>query len=359
MKGLILIREEKEAMRSLTQNRSISLLSITNRSLLECQIDIFNDCGINKIVIVANKEIEASVRVFATAYKDIDFIFFAADDDTLRRKLESVFVGELIVILAGPLITDIDLSLALSFHRTRESSATMILRSILHRPYQTLVLTDNHGRVTQLLPQLPAGGQMALASGNLYILQPEVGQYIVDILLTGGEEAICAGLMEIGIPVHGFLGEEYWMEIYDPAAYLQAHLDILSGQTKIKPAGREVSPGIWIGSGVKIGMNVKLDPPVAIGDRVEIREGAKISETVLGAGTYVDNDAVVRGSVFQECCYIGKQVQASGVIIGEETIVGKGAILRPGILLAPQSTISGGSLVGGAFICKFLQENEI
>jgi mannose-1-phosphate guanylyltransferase/phosphomannomutase len=348
LKGLIITWAGSEALRSLTQNRSISLLPIANRSLLEHQVALLSGCGIRELIVVAKRGAEEELGPILDRWEGLSYRFFTPVADNLLAGLDPGTDSTLVVLL-GPLVTDLELARALAFHRGREARATLILHTVRQHPRRSLVLTDQRGRVTRVLPRVPAGGGMARTAGGLYILEPDLLSYLAGMLVTGKEEEICPHLLGAGIPVYGFPVDEYWLQVEDPAAYLQVHRDILHGRTRLKPEGTELSPGVWCGSGVKVAPDVRLVPPVILGDGVELKEGVRVGDSVLGAGTYVDVGTEVSGSVLQENCYLGKGVQARGIIMGEGTIVAGGAVLRPGILLAPQSVISRDSLLGGAF----------
>lgn len=358
MRGLIITRYEAEALRSLTQNWSTSLLPIANRSLLAYQVDLLAGGGITEITVASQRGLEEELQGLLAGWEEVEFRLLAAGRDSLARELEPLFVSDPVVVLLGPLFTDLDLSRVLDFHRERESSATLILRSVGKHPQRSLVFTDDQCRVTRVLPPVPTGGRVAHTLGSLYIFEPQQARNIIHLLLAGKEEGVCLHLLEAGVPAYGFPVEGYWLQVENPAAYLQAHLDILSGRVKIKPPGREVAPGVWLGCGVKIAPKAKLEPPLILGDRVELKEGARVRESVLGAGTFVDAGAVVTGSVIQQNCYLGKGAQVEGAVLGEDTIVAKGALLCPGVLLASQSVISRGSLLGGAFARGQRQDRE-
>lgn len=347
MKGLIITREESDALRSLAQNQIISLLPVANRSILEYQVDLFARCGIKDIFIIVTRGVEEDIENRLTMRQDINYQVIQGKKLEANKELNQVFTANPVVALLGPLLTDIDLVRVIGFHRGRGSSATLILRSVWQQPHRNLVITDNQGRVTGVLPQVVAGGQIACTIGSLYILEPPFSRSAIDMLLAGKEEDICPHLLATGFPVYGFFSEEYWLQVKDPATYLQANRDFLFGLLRIKPSGKQVAPGIWLGKDTKIAGNVKLESPVIIGDGVELKEGVRVGESVLGAETCIDKGSVVIGSVLQERCYVGKEVRAKGIILGECTIVANGAVLDPGVFLSPHSVISRGSLLGG------------
>lgn len=345
MKGLIIARAGGEALRALTQNRSISLLPIANRSLLEYQVALLSGCGIRELFVVAERGAEEELGPILESWEGLACRFLTPGADIGPAGLEPATL----VVVLGPLITDLDLARVLAFHREREAKATLLLHPVRQHPRRSLVLTDDRGRVTRVLPRVPAGGALALTAGGMYIIEADALQHLVGMLVGGKEEEICSRLLAAGIPVYGLPVEEYWLQVENPAAYLQVHRDILHGRTGLKPQGTELNPGIWCGRGVKLAPDVRLEPPVILGDGVELKEGVRVAEAVLGAGTFVDAGTEVLDSVLQENCYLGKGVRARGIIMGEGTIVAGGAVLEPGILLAPQSVISRDSLLGGAF----------
>jgi carbonic anhydrase/acetyltransferase-like protein (isoleucine patch superfamily) len=64
--------------------------------------------------------------------------------------------------------------------------------------------------------------------------------------------------------------------------------DGLTGACAMRPRGREVAEGVWVGQNVKLADSVKVVGPIYIGDRAVIRAGATI-----GPFASVERDSVV------------------------------------------------------------------
>ena len=348
LRGLIVGNEKGDALRSLTQGRPLSLLSLANRCLLEYQLSFLWAAGVREVMVVAAEDGWPRMAEVLEKWKGLAHRFLDPRGDNLSGEL-TPHLNSTVVVLLGPLITNIDLGRALSFHRERGSRATLFLHALSQDRHRSLVLTDGWGRVIKVLPGAPVEGEMARTAGSLYILEPEAAEHLIPRLIKGREEGVCLHLLKRDIPVYGFPVEGYWQQVEDLTAYYRVHQDIMWGRAQLRPAGVETSPGIWLGRGVEINAGVELVPPVVLGAGVQLGEGTRVGGSVLGPGTIVDGETVVKNSLLLANCYLGRKVVVEGAIVGEDTIVAGGTILRPGMLLAPQSVVSRDSLLGGAF----------
>jgi hypothetical protein len=92
--------------------------------------------------------------------------------------------------------------------------------------------------------------------------------------------------------------------------------DALSGQCAMKPAGRQVRDGVWIGEGAEVDESVRVMGPAYVGERTTIRTGA-----TLGPFASVEHDCVV------DC---GTTIERSSVL--PNTYLGPGLLIQQSLV---------------------------
>jgi mannose-1-phosphate guanylyltransferase len=139
----------------------------------------------------------------------------------------------------------------------------------------------------------------------------------------------------------------YWLDTGTPAAYLQAHWDLLEGRRPRPPApgARRGDDDVWlIGSpslqGTVTGASLVADGAV-------IAAGATVSRSVVGAGCRVDAGAAVSRSVLLPGARVATGSTVSGSAIGPGAVVGERSTLHPTSVIGAGAVVPAGSVVDG------------
>jgi mannose-1-phosphate guanylyltransferase/phosphomannomutase len=197
----------------------------------------------------------------------------------------------------------------------------------------------------------------------MYILEPEILNYIPPKTNFDFSKNLFPLLMEGGHVLYGYPAKGYWCDIGNPQSYLQANADILLNNIVLNLPYDQYAPGIWVGKNTEIDPTARLEAPLiighncyvgprvslseycVIGDNCRIGEGASLKRTVLWNGAAVGKGAQLRGAVL--CS--NAQVKAhsavyEGAIIGDESIVKERCIIKPGSKIWPNKTIEEGTV---------------
>lgn len=274
------------------------------------------------------------------------------------------FLDDTFVVISGDAMTDINISKAVEFHRSRGSKATLVLkREPLPLEYG-IVITDEFGRINKFLEK-PSWGEVFSDTINtgIYILEPEVLSYYKKGEDFDFSKDLFPSLLKDNIPMFGYIADEYWCDIGDLNSYKQTHFDILSGKVNI---GFDYirDKDIIVGKNTIISSSAKLIPPVYIGNNCIVSPGAVIdSYTVIGDGCQVGENTSLKRSILWNKSNIGRNNQCRSTIICssvnlqrsinlfEDSVVGNGCTLSdnvtlmPGIKLWPNKKIKEGTIV--------------
>jgi mannose-1-phosphate guanylyltransferase len=221
------------------------------------------------------------------------------------------------IVLNGDVLTDLDLSAAVSFHREKKAAVTIVLTPVEDaRPYG-LVPLDDSKRVQEFRekPKELIAGDI---NAGTYVLEPEVLREVPPGEFWQFEQQLFPSLLEQGVPVYGYLSDSYWLDIGTPQRYLQAHFDVLSGRARATVDGQIVQQKQTLNDGTTI------EPPVLL-SHAPVGAGARLGPlTSIAAGSHIGARATLERSVVHAGAEIGE-----GAVL-RDSIVGRDARIEPG-----------------------------
>ncbi len=363
MKAVILVGGQGTRLRPLTVNVPKPMLPLVNVPFIEYIIRLLKSHGVDEVILSAG-------------YLPAAFDAHLGDGDDLGVKLTYVteekplgtggavknverFLDETFIVFNGDILTDLNISHLLEYHRKKKAVATLTLTSVDDPTAYGLVPIDNVGHVTEFLEK-PSWDEVTtdLVNAGTYVLEPEVLQYIPAGENHSFERGLFPLLVEKGQTIIGFPSSAYWLDIGTPAKYLQAHRDILDGQMAMRFSGTEFKRNVWIGEGTviddtavvfgpcvigkncRIGANTTVFGHTTLANDCVIEPGARLESCVLANSVRVGEGAVIRNSVIAAGSRIGQKVHVDDeAIIGENSDIDEDNLLRKGIKIWPETKL--------------------
>jgi len=285
-------------------------------------------------------------------------------------KNAAAFLDETFLVISGDCLTDINLSEALEFHRKKNALATIILTPQENPLEYGVVMVNDEGRIIRFLEK-PRWGEVFSDTVNtgIYVLEPEVLQYIPSNKKYDFSKDLFPLLLEKGEPLFGCVLSGYWCDIGSLEQYRYAHYDILDKKVKVKLPAEEEEEGVWIAEDVYIAPGARLMPPFFINKGTYIDTKSSIGEyTVLGSYNYLSEKVSTKRSItwsrvtLQKNSIIRGSILASGVrmemgsaayegaVVGDGSIIERKATIKPGIKIWPYKRIESGAVVNSNLI---------
>ena len=234
---------------------------------------------------------------------------------------------ETFLVLNGDILTDLDLSALVGFHRERAAVGTIALTPVDDaRPYG-LVVTESDGRVLEFREK-PSELVPGEINAGTYVLEPaaldgwERGRQI------SIEREVFPALIERGAPLYASVSDAYWMDLGTPERYLQAHADVLDGRLEGRSfAAPFVAEDAIVDETAEIGTHAVIGHMCRVGARAVVTgsllhagaalgDGARIEGSILGAGASVGEGAVLTGSVLAEGAHVLPGAHVDGARAG-------------------------------------------
>ncbi|HSB09962.1 MAG TPA: NDP-sugar synthase, partial [Blastocatellia bacterium] len=219
------------------------------------------------------------------------------------------------VVINGKIVTDIDLSLAIAEHRSRNALATLVLKENTAREHFSIVEIDGRGWITRFAgfpdaaPSEAAsveatgipGGVLAKSEHapwmftGIQVLSPRIFDYIPRDRFSHSTVHVYPRAIAAGEAVIAHISSSDWYEMSTLSRYLEASLRFMG------KAGQSIVTGkrCVIEDGARV-------EEAVLWDRVRIENGARVKRAVLGddvrirAGAVIERSVVVRRDIVKE-----------------------------------------------------------
>ncbi|GAB4117151.1 MAG: mannose-1-phosphate guanyltransferase [Candidatus Caldatribacteriota bacterium] len=278
---------------------------------------------------------------------------------------------ETFLVISGDILTDFNLTKAISFHQAKKSLATIVLTRVKNPLPFGIVLANQEGKINRFLEK-PSWGEVFSDTINtgVYILEPDIFEFIPSFKEFDFSKNLFPLLLAKQFPLYGYIARGYWRDIGNLKDYREAHNDIINGVVEIALEGKKIEEGgnqIWVGTDSNIKNLNNLKGTVLIGKKVKIGD-SKIVNSFIGDGVIIDNYSEIKDSILWDDSLIEKEVKIHHSIIckavklksnsfleGENVVsdyceIGRNVKLKHGVSIWPNKKVQEGAIVSSSFV---------
>ena len=326
MKALLIAGGFGTRLRPLTFTRPKHLLPIANRAHIHHVFDLLQRHGIDDAVLLTSYLAEAFEEVVREAAERGMRVEVTHEAEPLgtagAMKNAAALVGdETFFAFNGDVLSEVDLSAALDFHRSRDAEGTLVLTAVDDPSAFGVVPTDADGRVQGFIEKPPPGeAPTNLINAGVYILEPSVLDRIPAGVEWSAERALFPGLVEDGARLFATSTDSYWMDVGTPEKYLGANLDALMGRFKTDVVTDPGPNAVALAPGARVSPNARVSS-ACLASHVVVEQDATIERSVLLPGAMVSRGAEVRDSILGADVKVSAGVTLTGATIGDGTTV--------------------------------------
>ena len=236
-------------------------------------------------------------------------------------------LSQTVVVIPADAVIDLDIAALVAQHRAKQSKATVVV-------HQT-------GNENTPILYLNGVNQLTLAEGKpwystgVYIFEPDIFAHIPERASFDIHNELLPTLLAAGIEVDSYEIQDYWNPLLTFRDYheIQRHIlnsasgngNLLNGAPALKHpslAGRQISPGIWVGRQHVIHPNVRLSPPVYVGENCQIGSDVELGpDVVIGSNVVIDDDATVCHSTILDHTYVGQLVNIERRFVDKNVVI--------------------------------------
>ncbi len=335
MKAVVLVGGEGTRLRPLTERTPKPLIPFMNRPFLHHVLDLLASHGVREVVL-SSPYMEEEFRSFIRERRGSPALAWITEETPLGTCGAVVgardLLDETFLVCNGDILTDLDLSALVDFHRDRGAVATIAVTRVEDaRPYG-LVETEPDGRL-RAFREKPEAAAAGTINAGTYVLEPRALDGVPEGVPVSIERETFPRLIRGGEPVYAFLSEAYWRDLGTAASYLEAHLDALEGRV-----GGIRAPRPLIAAEATVDPDASVGPLVVVGPGARLAAGSVVERSVLHAGASVEEEATVEGSIVGPMSLVG-----TGALV-------RGAVLADGARVAPGARVEGEHVSPGAVL---------
>jgi mannose-1-phosphate guanylyltransferase len=353
MKAVVLVGGEGTRMRPLTLSTPKQMLPIVGVPMIERVLGHLASHGVDEAVL----SLGYLPHAFMEAYPDGSVVgvhlTYAVEPEPLdtagavRFAANAAGIDETFVVVNGDVLTDMDLTRLVAFHRQRRAEGTIALHPVPDPSAFGVVPTDEEGRVMAFVEKPPRDeAPTNEINAGTYVLETSVLSRIPE----GGRVSIERETFPAMVRDRGLFAlsdDAYWLDTGTPSAYLDANFDYLDGKRGPFAPSTLVDRGDGVLAEGTSDIGGELVSPAVVLSGCVVEPGARVERSILGSGSVVSKGAVVSESVLMDGCQVAADAKVSGSVMGPRSIVGQRGDVRPVSVLGADAVVSSGTLVDG------------
>jgi len=227
------------------------------------------------------------------------------------------FLDSTFVVASGDVLADVDIGALYEYHKKKGAMATMALTKVKDPTPFGIVGLDKENRINRFLEK-PARKDVFsnLINAGIYILEPEVLDYIPEGQMFDFSKQVFPALLEDKKPLYGRQIKGVWKDIGKPSDLLEASLEIVDREGQKQKIEKVRTKGnIMLGKNTAIEKGVKIVGPCYIGDDVYISAGSVIERACIYNSVFIDRDVEVRDSIILDGSNVGWQTKIRDSVI--------------------------------------------
>ena len=323
MFAIVLVGGFGTRLRPLTEGTPKQMLPICGVPMIQCVVDHLATHGIEEVGLSLGYHSDE----FLNAYPDgqISGIPFrvALEPEprgtagAVRFAADEFGVDDTFLALNGDVLTDLDISELIAFHRDHEAEATIALQPVRDPSGFGVVSISDDGLVKEFVEKPEPGFAASnYINAGTYVLEPSV----IGRIPTGKEVSIeretFPELVRAGT-LYAMPSSSYWLDTGTPEQFIRANLDVL--------AGRRLRGALV---------------PLA-----DVHSAARVVDSVIGADSSIGAISVIERSVLFQNCEIHKETVIIDSVLSDSVYVGAGARLERCVIGRGQRVEAGEHLI--------------
>ncbi len=301
MKAFILAAGKGTRLRPFTDDIPKPMVPVINRPVMAHVLDLCRRHGFEQIVANLHYRGETICERFGEGRDFGVSLHYSWEKQLLGtaggvRRQSGFLEDRTFLVISGDVITDLDLTALLAFHRRQGAIATMAVKQVGDPSRFGIVVTDSTGKILSFQEKPTTGTQKSnLANTGIYIFEPEVFDWIPPEQCYDFGSDLFPALVAAGAPVYAMPTQAYWSDVGTLAQYLYTHWDLLShpGMCQRIGNGTLIEKGAIVSSNAVIGADCHIEKGAVvlgyscIGDGCSIRAGASIVDSIVWAADHL------------------------------------------------------------------------
>lgn len=333
MRAVVLVGGFGTRLRPLTFTTPKPMLPVGHRPIVENLVRMLSNAGVDEVVLGLGFKPEPFMEAFPDGTCAGVRLHYAVEPEPLDTagaiKFAALHAGidDTFVVVNGDVLTDLDVSALIAFHRLSGAEATIHLTPVDDPSAYGVVAMAADGRVERFVEKpAPGTAPSNLINAGTYVLEASVLDRIESGRKVSIERETFPAIVADG-RLFAMATDDYWIDTGRPEPYLRANLDMIDGVRRtLRAVPVEDDAVVDTSSSVRHSL---VSGPATIGANAIVEDSV-----VLGSAMIGDN-VRVRRSIVMGRIESGAHVIDS--VIGLHGVVGSGIELSDAFVPDPSS----------------------
>ena len=252
----------------------------------------------------------------------------------IRFAAEFAGIDETFLVVNGDVLTELNVTRLLEFHRARGAEATIALHPVEDPSRFGVVPTTPEGKVIDFVEKPPREeAPTNLINAGTYVFEPSVLSRIAPLGRVSVERETFPVLAGEGV-LYALADENYWLDTGTPQAFIQANVDLLKGR-------EHVHEFVGITDGSWVHPSATVDPTATIINSVIDRD------CIVSHNVILTEAILMPGAIVQPDTQISSSIIGPGAVVGSSSVLGAICVVGANEHVAPNSELSGDVRLGG------------
>jgi mannose-1-phosphate guanylyltransferase len=326
VKAVVLVGGRGTRLRPLTTTTPKQMLPVAGRPMIERVVAHLAAHGVDEVILSLGYRPDA----FSIAYPDgtcagvrLHYAVEPEPRDTaggIAFAARFAGVDETFVVQNGDVLTTLDITALVDFHRGHGGTATISLTPVDDPSRYGVVATDDAGRVSAFVEKPPPDEAPSnLINAGTYVLEPGVLDLIADRGPVSIERETFPALVASG-SLFALASDADWVDAGTVLTYLSANLTLARREHR------------WVDAAASVDV------------------AATVFDSIVAAGAVVAAGACVHGALLMPGARVGRGAIVRDSIIGAGAVVGAGARIEALSILGDGATVADGSAISGGLV---------
>ncbi|MBX9686745.1 MAG: NDP-sugar synthase, partial [Candidatus Obscuribacterales bacterium] len=161
-------------------------------------------------------------------------------------------------------------------------------------------------------------------STGIYILEPEVFNYMPKSGTYGFGRQLFPSLVQAGLPVLAVDLKSYWTDVGTINQYKQSNFDALDGLLNVEMPEMDERHA-YLAADAKIESGVQVDGTLLLGKKSRIESGVKIKgRVIIGDNCRIERNAILEDTIVWSNSVLEENASLSHCIVGSGCVVQSG-----------------------------------
>jgi mannose-1-phosphate guanylyltransferase len=340
VQAVILVGGQGTRLRPLTYETPKQMLPLVGTPMIETVCETLERHGVTRVILSLGYLPDRFIEAYPSnkiAGVEVAYVVEPEPLDTagaIRFAAEQAGITDTFVVVNGDVLTDLDITALVAFHRSHGALATIALHPVEDPSRFGVVPTDSDGRVIAFVEKPPRDqAPTNLINAGTYVMEPSVLAHIAPDRKVSVERETFPALAAAG-QLYAMADMSYWLDTGTPQAYIRANVDVLNGRAT-DHAFEGIVGNNWIHP------SATIDPTAVIVNSVVDHD------CVVGHGAHLENVVMLPGAVVQAECNVTSSIIGPESVIGSHSTLGPTCVVGAGVHVARESELSGDVRLGG------------